>query len=102
MAAANDDRRRNVLYQHELATAHVAAVGLQQEGLQIASGGQTDPVVEEPAVAAVHRVPGDVAGTLRLGELSVVGGEIAVLVDSGAKRDAIVDAAGAYAGLVGF
>src|SRR5271165_3224579 len=57
VAAANDDRRGEVLHQHELAAAHVAPVGLQQERLGAGGDLSHRAVVEQAAVAAIGVVP---------------------------------------------
>jgi len=51
--AIDKNRRRQILHQHELATAHVAPIGLQQEGLGIGGDFLHGPVIEQPAIAAV-------------------------------------------------
>src|SRR3546814_20721646 len=55
--AGDDDGCRDVLHHHEAAAAHVAAIGLQQEGLGDLSGCEADAVVEDAPVAAVGGVP---------------------------------------------
>src|SRR3546814_18316124 len=50
--AGDDDGCRDVLHHHDAAAAHVAAIGLQQEGLGVLSGGEADAVVEDAPVAA--------------------------------------------------
>src|SRR5579883_748299 len=57
VAAANDDGRGDVLHQHELAAAHVAPIGLQQERLGAACDLLHRTVVEQAAVAAIGVVP---------------------------------------------
>ena len=69
-----------------MAAAHVAAVGLQQEGPLVAPGSQAGAVVEDAAVAAVGGVPRHVAA-LRVAVLLVVRGHVAVAV----HRDAVDD-----------
>src|SRR5215831_20789198 len=53
MAAADEDRRRQILHQHELASAHIAPVGLYEE--RPGAGGDLlhGAVVEQPPVAAI-------------------------------------------------
>src|SRR5262245_15178163 len=64
MAAIDRDRGRDILHQDEFASAHIAAIGLQQELPLIAPGRKPGPVVEYPAVAAVGGIP-DRVGSLR-------------------------------------
>ena len=66
VTSVDDDRGRKVFHQAEIAAAHVAPVGLQQERLLVAPGGEPGAVIEDPAVAAISRIP-DGIGTLRLG-----------------------------------
>ena len=51
------DRRGQVLHQHEIAAAHVAPVGLQQERLGVRRHLLDRAVAEQPPVAAVGVVP---------------------------------------------
>jgi len=57
VATADEDRRGQVLHQNEIAAAHVAAIGLQQERLGIGRDLLDRAVVEQAAVAAVGVVP---------------------------------------------
>src|SRR3546814_20551838 len=59
--AGDDDGCRDVLHHHEAAAAHGAAIGRQQEGLGVLSGGEADAVVEDAPVAAVGGVPHRIA-----------------------------------------
>ena len=49
------------------AVTHVARVVLDQVGTSIAAGGEACTVVENPAVARIRRVPGEVTRPLRPG-----------------------------------
>ncbi len=69
---------------------HIAAIGLQQERFLAAPSGKADAIVEDPPVAAVCRVPGHIAGARPLREFAVMGREIAIVIDGGAKSDPIV------------
>ena len=57
MSAAHDDRRGDVLHQDIVPAAHVAPVGLQQDRLFVPGGAQPRPVIENPPVTAIGRVP---------------------------------------------
>jgi hypothetical protein len=57
MPPADGDRRREVLHQHRLPAAHVAAIDLQKEGRGAAPGLQAHPVVEDAPVPAMGGVP---------------------------------------------
>src|SRR3569833_391300 len=57
MAAANAERRRRILEQHELAIAHVAAVGLQQERRRAGGRLLSSALLENAPVPAIGRVP---------------------------------------------
>ena len=97
MAAADGDGGGDVLHQRVFPAAHVAPIGLQQEGLGVAPGGQTDAIVEDAAIAAVGGVPHRVTA-LRLAELElqvpripvVNNVDVAVESDPARIRDALV------------
>src|ERR1700761_4678194 len=57
VAAADEDRRRQVLHEDEIAAAHVAPVGLQQERFCIGGDLLDVAVGEQPAVAAMGVIP---------------------------------------------
>ena len=69
MAPCHEDRGGDVFHQDEIAAAHVAAVGLQQEGALVARRSEARAVVEDATPAAVGRVVGHITGPLRLANL---------------------------------
>src|SRR3546814_14979676 len=85
--AGDDDGCRDVLHHHEAAAAHVAAIGLQKEGLGVLSGGEADAVVDDAPVAAVGGVPHRIA-PLRLAELQTVARQVSAHDDAGAATHA--------------
>ena len=87
MAAVDSDGCRHFLHHHKAATAHVAAVGLQQKGALVAARSQARAVVEDAPVAAVRRVPHRVAAARALVALLVVAGDIAIAVHGDAIDD---------------
>ena len=86
MLAAHRDGCCRFLHHDEAAAAHIAAVGLQQEGARIAARCKPRAVVEDAPVATVGRVPGHVVSTLRLVVLEVVASDVAVAVGGDAKH----------------
>jgi hypothetical protein len=86
MATANEDRRRQILHQHEITAAHVAAVGLQQQGLGIGSHLAHRSIAEQPPVAAIRVVP-DRVGALRQAIVRIVRRQIAAFGPCDAKYD---------------
>src|SRR5580658_8464680 len=78
MAAADEDRRGQVFDQHEIAAAHVAAIGLQQKTLRVVGDLLHGAVVVNAPVAAMGRVPDRVVA-LRLTVVGVVRGQVAAL-----------------------
>ncbi|EGE60775.1 hypothetical protein RHECNPAF_1340021 [Rhizobium etli CNPAF512] len=90
MAAAQADRSGDILHHHEIAAAHVAPIGLDEERRGAAAGGQADTIGEDAAIAAIGGVPDGVARPLRLREFPVMGRQIAVFVDRRAEGDALV------------
>jgi hypothetical protein len=87
MLAANPDRRRDVFQQNEIAAAHVASVGLQQERLGVRRHLAHRTIVEQPAVSAIGVVP-DRVGPLRLAIVRIVGRQVAAFRPCDAKYDA--------------
>src|SRR5580704_950015 len=79
------DRYVDLAHHHGDAVTHVAGVALDQIGALITTCGKPGRVVENPAVAAVGGVPGDVAGALRMGVDLVVHRQVAVAVDRDAE-----------------
>src|SRR6202035_4623127 len=86
VAAANVDRRRGVLHQHEIAATHVAPIGLQQKRLGVRRHLLPRPILEQPPVAAIGVVP-DRIGSLRQAIVRIVGGKIAALGPRHAEYD---------------
>jgi hypothetical protein len=89
-AARPRDRRRQILHQHALPAAHVAAIDLQKERRRAAPRLQAHAVVEDAPVPAIGGVP-DRIGGLWLRELAVMRGQVAVTVDGGAEDDARIE-----------
>src|SRR6187399_3075489 len=58
VASVHEDRRRQVLHEHELPAAHVAPVGLQQEGLRVGRDLLHRAVIEQAAITAMSGIPG--------------------------------------------
>src|SRR6266478_6434336 len=90
VAAADVNRCGEVLHQHEIAAAHVAPVGLQQERLGVRRHFSHRAVVEEAAVAAIGVVP-DRVGSLRQAIVRIVGRKVAAFGPGDAKDDSRVD-----------
>src|SRR5580704_18189879 len=61
------DRHVDLAHHHGDAVTHVAGVALDQISALVAASRKSGGVVENPAVAAVGGVPGDIAGPLRMG-----------------------------------
>src|SRR5690606_12283493 len=86
VATVHMNRNGQVLHQGKATATHVATIGLQQEAARIAAGRQAGAIVEDPAISTVRRIPGRVAGALRVGELLVVGWQVTVAIDGGAEH----------------
>src|SRR3982751_5778853 len=80
VAAVDADRHVDLAHHDGLAVAHVAGVALDQVGTLVAAGREAGGVVEDAAVAAVGRIPGDIARPLRMRVDLVVHRQIAVAV----------------------
>src|ERR1700730_6195702 len=65
-------------------------VALQQEFLRTPPRGQADAIVEQPPVAAIRCVPGDVAA-LRLREFPIVRRQKPVAIDGRAKDNSRIE-----------
>src|SRR3569833_502017 len=89
MAPAHENRRRQVLDQHEFPAPHVAAIGLQQKPFRIVGDLLDRTIVVDTTIAAVSRVPDRVLA-LGLSVVGIMGREVASLRPGHAEHVALV------------
>src|ERR1700754_2554712 len=89
VATAHEDRRRQILDQHEIAAAHVAAVGQQQEWARAGCDLLHRAIVEQAAVAAIGVVPEGILA-LRMAIVRIMRRQIAAFGPGDAGYDAWV------------
>src|SRR6185437_3543813 len=90
MPPANADGYIDLAHHDGIAATHVASIALDQIGALILSSGKSRGVIEDAAVAAIGRIPGDIARALWLRIDPVMHRKVAVAVDRGAERHALV------------
>ena len=84
--ALHTDRDVDLAHHHRIPVAHITRVTLDQVAANVARSRKPGRIVEDAAIAAVRRVPDNVARTLRVGIDLVVHRQKAVAVDHGAKH----------------
>ena len=83
------DRRGGILHQGENTPAHVAPVGLNEEGLGVLAHRHSGLVLVHAAVASVGCVPNRV-GPMRFAELRIVGGDEQIVIGARTEDHALI------------
>ncbi len=88
-AAFDPDRSRGVFHKGENASAHVAPIGLQEEGSGAPAHRRSGLVLVDAAVPSIGGVPNWVR-PVRFAELRIVGGDQKIMVDGRAEDHALI------------
>src|ERR1700722_18929941 len=86
VAAPDKDGGGQVFDQHEIAAAHVTAIGLEQKALRVVGNLLHGAVVVDAPVAAVGGIPDGIV-TLRLTVVGIVRGQVPALGPGDTKDD---------------
>src|SRR5258708_33259961 len=84
MPSGNKHRRRRILHQNKLPTAHIPPIRLQQKFLDMRSSRNPSTIIEHPPIPAIRHIPDHVLA-LRQGKLQIMRRQIPTHINSSTK-----------------